>query len=218
MPHRDPDTGRFVAASVEDVPWHETRAVEGNVSVEIPAADLSGGTTIHEALTDDDIEWADFDQVVDADEIFELRLLQATVAFSIHTTATGQSFATAGYAIAENLQDRSALQSPPFWNTTSEVDNYDIITDNRSASEILYAGKVNAVAQTLDSTNSLASGPGLGYDSFQIAYPDMDMQGPIYDADDSLFAPVRFHTDAVSDMAVEINVTGHVRGVVHELD
>lgn len=220
---RDPDTGEFVSTTEgAAIPWHETDRVEGTVQMEIPAADLSGGSVSHTFENANVLQVFDFDNVVDDDEVFEIVYLHYQAWLNIHTTATAEGFAELRWSLQEDLSGTppGINASPPFF-LSSPVDvgdgPIDAANDTRRYDDAIATGALEAENSAADSTNGL--GLGASYDDDRRVLPLRSLfgVGPVVAADDGWFFVGTVHVDNVSDLAVTWGIRAEARGVTHEI-
>lgn len=216
MVRRDPDTGKFVSDSGgQQYDHHEMTTIQGSLGVEIPAADLSGGTTAHPKLEGEDTEIIDFTGVIGGDEAFEVVHARYNVVFFPGTTSSGQG----REALMVEIGPTGALQmnnSPAFWQTDVENDVYDIGTESVDDTDVLHHAFLAGHSETKDGTGASGSGTYMR-DAATVPYKALTGgMGPTFDQDDELFAPLRMWTDAVSNHAAEAFITVNLSGKVWE--
>lgn len=224
MPRRDPETGKFVS-SKSDVSetWRESDQIVTQMHLSIPAADLSGGTSTFTFENDNDLAIADFGEVVDNDEVFELVEGRYDLYLSMHTTATAEAMVGAGWTISPDLEGPQVGQiDPPHFSGSSASIGGTVVNRTRSAIEendnLLEGGYLIAENSHSDTTNGLAAGSDKDRERKHVRYTDPWGGGPMYDSDDELYLTGEFHVDNASDIAVHLGCQALLRGVVHEVD
>lgn len=220
MPHRDPETGQFVAGRASDMTWQETTAILTTTGTQIPAADLTGGNTDHDPLQDADVtQVLDFSGHLDSDEVFELIALDYHINLALPATASAESSALAAY-VYSRVPDVFA-PNPSFWATGQrESGVYDVngATGGDEDASVLHQGELAATADFGDSTNGLGAGAFIGYDSNLVPFRALYGVGPMFDMDDEIYFPVVFYSDNISDHAIHLTQRAEWRGIVHEAD
>lgn len=215
MPHRDPETGQFVADDERAAAYSDLSRFRGTIGIEIPAADLSGGTTTHTELEDSDVaEIIDFSRFLSADEVFEVYSMFVSGWFAAHTTASGQ-----GFAAMEQVVSREAdigFTEPPFHNTDDEFDVYDVRSGEEEVEEELYAWNAATASQVKDGSSSAAGAEYQRSNVDHVPVKGIAAVGPMFDQDDELYAPCIFYTDSISNFAVELFTRVDFLGMVHE--
>lgn len=221
MVHRDPETGKFVSSgdSGHFDSYRDLRSASGLVSAEIPAADLSGGTTAHDSLEDANL-LLDGDRYLEPNELMELVAVAFTSTLSGPTTASAESSMAAAvqYGFEETFE--GVIDTPPaFWAGSGLIENsgvYDVNRGDEDADSALWMERLQATADFGDSTNGLGAGADIDRARRFIPYRRLYGLGPTLSADESLFAPIRIFTDNVSDHAVQVEAAVHAVYKVHE--
>lgn len=224
MPHRDPETGKFVAdAHAESFDgYHDTRGLRGGVTTMIPAADLSlsGGSTNVAGVAEatDETELIDFGALLGPNEVFEVVWAEFVHAASLPSTATAESQLEHMMWVGSEAVDQ--MISPAFYNQSALSDVSDTIIDGVAkstlADELYTRNLLTATGDVADSTNGLGAGGGYKEARWSIPFKALYGVGPLHDQDDELWANQQFNVANVSDHAVEGGVWCTLRGIVHE--
>lgn len=221
---QDPETGRFVSVDDADrqrMTWTDTEVFTGAVWHEIPAADLSGQTQAQLFEERPGSELIDFGQELDNDEVFEALTIDYGFKLYAHTTATAEGYVEAATGITANVPASSwvAENTPFFGNIEFQNGIIDSAVFNDETEEEWLANAFLAAEPShSDTTNAVAA--GAMYDEVRRLVPLRLLYGtgPMYDDNDSLFAPVHFNVDNVSDHAVGLAVYCLVRGPIHVIE
>lgn len=164
-PHRDPETGKFVAGSGDRPSSHFDRwaTASGSLSVQIPAADNAGGSN-QEQWTGSNGIVIDFENELDNDELFRVQSVEMTVSLALPTTATTEGAAVVGYILGSDPVDPQALATrttalTPLGNgTDAEQGVLDISNAQSDDGNIMLSGALYAENSALDTVNALAHG------------------------------------------------------------
>lgn len=215
MVRRDPETGKFVSSG-SAIDWHRTTRLMGVLHSTIPAADLSGATNEHEVLGDG-TEIVDFGTVLGHDEVFRIRSMRVNATLGLPTTSTAESSAELSYTIGADAGGGIVQLDSSFYagKVHREEGLADIAQTDAEVPDIIAAGELHATADFGDSVNGLGAGADYDRDRYWVHFGD---EGPVYDADDELYAEHEFGIDNVSDHAVNGSFMVLIHGVVEELD
>lgn len=214
---RGPD-GKFVSVGRamdlfldhDDVVDVDLETVSSVFGAHVPAADVSGGTTSHGRLDDqDDTELIDFAEFLDSDDQFLPMEMYVSAWFAMHTTSTGENFAAMNYALTLD-PNIGVLAQPSFWDTDAQSGVYDLKLARDDVGEALwYNGALAASAGALDTTNGLAAGADGDKRDIRV-----NLHGvPTVNNRDALFCPIVINTDNANDIATEFLVTTTVKGL-----
>lgn len=219
MPARDPETGQFVSAGGAGTPYNETRTINGVMHSEIPAADLSGGTTTEKVEGHTAVELIDFDSVLIAEnEVFEVLRARLTYYCSAHTTATAEGYVGVSADVTTNTELGVGETLPPFFvGNATDVGLADIKNASARGEDTYDTAFLFAEPSVADSAAGLAAGANNHIVDHTITYRDGFAGGPTFDMDDSWFVPHVFMVDNISDHAVQFGCVAHLEGVVHDL-
>lgn len=219
MVRRDPETGKFVSGSSRDNVdrWEN---LHGTVAVNIPAADLGGGT-VAEQFDTPEAELINFSEVLDNDEVFNLELMQATVSAFASTTATAEGSLDVGYGITRDMFDAAPLFTRATHTANLPTTDFQQGTVDGAVAQndndgLLITGSLYAEPSVGDSTNGLGAGAGPANEVREFA-PLRDMGRTIgFDQDDELYVIGELNVNNVSDHGVSFITTVDLHG--HVLD
>lgn len=220
---RDPETGQFMSTG-DGMAYHDMTIASGSMQSEVPASDLSGGTTTEQGQADAETILFDFDQILANDEVAELVLMHFVANCVPHTTFSAETWVRfTGGIRTENLWDQVDSDpwalDPPF---TSSTEGEHGLVNLRQADgeerETLWSWAMESSGQYADSTNGLGGGGSYLHQRDIVPFKQIFGRGPVYDADDELFAPHEFTIDKVSDGAVTGNVWARFWLQIHQLD
>lgn len=225
MPRRDPQTGQFVSSdSPGNYDWQDIRSISGVNHMEIPAADLAGGTGTSTAVGHPEAQIVDFTNVLDQDEVFRVLQIRANHLLYLPTTSTAESSSIATFEVSEEPNGATALGSggaPTHYggnqNASSGIIDIGAGAGGGKVSGVLYTGEMTAEASLGDSVNGLGAGAAPDRLREVVEFQHLG-GGPIYDADDELYVPTRIGYENISDHAIQVTHNVLVRGLVEELD
>lgn len=214
MPRRDPNTGKFVSGSRPD--FDRFTSVRATLDATIPAADLAGGTGTNK-VEGEESQLIDFNNELDADELFIPWQFHFVVSHQLPTTATAESSSQLDWVFMTDLDDLRPNAGSVFYGAGPIVE--DGISDIRAAesfdASILWGGKMGAEAGHSDTVNGLAGGANHGYDSMTL--DALAMGSPwSFDEDDELAVPHDVQFDNISDHAVQTAFTVVAHGGIVE--
>lgn len=220
MPHRDPETGQFVAGDGNlAVDFHDLRAGVGQVTARIPAADLSGQVS-EQTATDRDRQLIDFGEIIDDDEAFELVSLLVSHGFYLSVTSSGEMSATCFGVVGKNtemnIRTTPALDAADF--DGGEDDLFDVRAQTVRNDGVLHAFTANADNGESDDTNAVGRG-GSEQNGATTLIPVQALYGtgPVFDVTDALEVSYHVETDQVANVGVNLDIMAVAQGVVHEL-
>lgn len=208
MVARDPSTGEFVSGP----DGRRLEAIGGDLALEIPAADLSGGTVTEEVIGER-ATIIDMSGKLEANEQFQVQHAWFSSVLYLPTTATAEGTAAAEIVVSTDGDMQFAGASNPFWGAPVGVESG--IIDGRQAdtrdSSVLLSATLAATPSVADTTNGLAAGSDI--DRLRTWMPG---RGVRLDEDDEIYVPTELSVDNVSDHAVAVDHTVVLWG--HEVE
>lgn len=135
MPHRDPETGRFISTDGDE--FNDIEQVTFTAGVGIGAGSLAGGTGFVGGTQEqfDGLELIDYDEIVDRNE--ELHLLRASHSLVAYVNSTETADGTIGVAAevsaapslsaAANIVTATNVVDSPVTGAAFEDDTIDVI-------------------------------------------------------------------------------------------
>lgn len=222
MVHRDPETGKFVAdegGGVFEEMDRET-TISGGLSVNIPAADLGGGN-VTETVDGDDGELVNLSNHLDADEVFEARLIIVDTFLGLPTTATAEGSALVSYQVQTDLSSFNNAEQGLFSGfyggaTTLETGIADVRQNDEMDGSIVHTGAMYAESSALDTTNGVGTGSDHSEDTVVIPAKAQAGRSLLVDEDDEIGVSSRIGIDNVSDHAVTYGFGITMHGGVFE--
>lgn len=213
MPTRDPQTGKFVSGKKAG----RERSITATYGTTIPAADLSGGTSIAR-VSGEAAVFVDFSDKLHNDEVFHLDRIQGRLSVAMPTTATAEGYAMLEYVLSQDGNDSSWSTSNAFWSGSPHtedgiVDITQVDTDDEST---LYAGVSTVAPSVADTANNMTAGAENDHDDILRVWPEDET--PVFDENDELAFPHQWHVDNVSDHAVYGEVVALLEGRVLEVE
>lgn len=208
MPHRDPETGKFVSGSggMRDL-RADMDTVTGAISYRIPAADNAGGETSQE-VNGEEAELIDFTGVLDDDETFRIQAMSLTVALSLPTTSTAEGWGSAAWQLRTDFGNASPSEvAGRLDGAQREEGIIDVVPDQREESDIIEAGVVTAEASHSDTVTGVGAGGHHGYDHRYFRPAEMLGAVVTVDEDDELSIPTLLRTENVSDHRIVFGAT-----------
>lgn len=205
MPHRDPETGKFVSSASHGGCWEGLEIINFDVTHRIDAADLAGGNS--NSTWEGSTAVVDFGDILDEFEVGEVVEANLRSTLSMPTTATAESF---GRAVWE-------LKSEPTLTTfisnalagADETENtIDAKIGSNHDNEVIARSALHATADLNDTTNGTGAGAHISEDRQELNYRNRFGGGPVFDEDDELYLPVVLQTDNVSDHRILLETTG----------
>lgn len=216
---RDPGTGQFVSDT--DSTYRKTATITGSVSAIVPAADLSGSNTTI-AADGPPTELVDWDQYLDQDEVAEVVSARFVTQAALPTTSTAEGSLQVTWAVTEDAGvPRIADLNSPFYAAGAQNASdgiVDLTIDTQRDDSVLTGGQLWAEASVGDTVNGVGSGAEYDSDRYSVDYRDMYGTGPVYDQNDSLYAPHQYGVDNVSDHAIAFDARVVLHVLIHTLD
>jgi len=218
MPHRDPVTGEFVAASEMD--FDDIEIASFQESLAVLAADIDGNANQDHPTPDNPtfsgVELIDYDEIVDRNE--ELHLLRAQHLMHVYVNATGANDGTARAAVE--------VSTSPSRQVAFGQDTFDPIGDSDVQRCLEAPGtedSIDIVGRPLFGVahapfNEVGSGVSGGGSSGEDEYTLDGFPQPVgrFHPRDELFVNGALEASNVDDQALHIELVGqHVYGVVH---
>jgi len=215
MPHRDPETGQFVAHSNQ---YDDIEVASFGATVGIPAADLDGSA----AFTGGDgglfegLEIIDYDEIVDRNE--ELVLLSAHHALSVMVNSTETADGSVRAAVEVSASpSRSTVTLRAQDQTGSDLDG-DVDGTGTFDDTIDLVGRPLIGAATgpfSDGSTGVGGGGAAAADRYEMAMAPAEF-GRFHPRDE-LFLNGQFEADNIDDAGIHASVSGqHVYGVHSE--
>lgn len=215
MPHRDPQTGQFVADS-DRFDDYEVVTFSGGLGIQ--AADLTGGTGFSggQSLTFDGTEVLDYDEVVDRNE--ELHLLEAQHALMVFANSTSTADGTVS-AAAEISASPSRSAAANVITSTTATDDDPVVGAAFEDDTIDVLGRVlHATGHSpfSDSAGGVGGAGSAGEDSVTVEMPPEPVAR--FHPRDELFLNGELVIWNIDDSGVHLAVQGqHVYGVSHDM-
>lgn len=156
MPHRDPETGQFVAGSGGSH-WDDYEFVHMNTKYKIDAGDLPGAFPINES----DIRSTSLDDLLDRDERADLVAIQVHgLQASVPGTSSAESALQVGWELHAGVGDEMILgPDGDFTGNTGDSEVIDKTEWQSDSPDVLYFAAWTAEGGFADSTNGLGGGP-----------------------------------------------------------
>lgn len=219
MAARDPQTGRFVSSD-DAQDFLDMRALCWQYSAEIPAADLSGQTSERTDSADDRLA-ADFGDVIDDDEVFEIVTVAYSWTFFFAVTSSGEMSARINGRMGPDI-GRQSFQNGVRQGSTPRSggpdDLLDIKNDSARSDRVLTAFAGAADNGESDDTNAVGRG-GMEQVGETKVLPVKALYGtgPMADATDEWEVAYIINADQAANVGIEFEVTGVIQGIVHQL-
>lgn len=222
-PHRDPETGQFVAGDGTHHDWTDVHDVQWNAAMSIDAADLDGGFQAFRMSKDDALEVIDFNSRpgLDRNEHFEVIESHMTAYAGAPTTASAEGHLTWTMQFGEE-RNNTANQGPGFYSSAAINETVDGgldingpgVVDNYGSWHTLSGYAEGSFA---DSTNGLGGGSDHDNVDSQVNFYEIGNEtGPTYDMNDELYLKGEINTDGIADHGVMVVVRGQFWGLIHD--
>lgn len=219
MPHRDPETGKFVSTADSVEEFDEIEEVHGQALMTIAAANLDGsvGQTFgQEASFESEPLYSLDTEILDRREVAVLIWAEHRLDVYLKSTATADGTVRAAIEVttSPDLHPSEGVDAP---NTVEEQDTGPTIDiDMEIEQDAEHIGRVlNAVgfSPITDGTNGVGGAGTAGFDTWEGA----PMASPVFDDRDDILMNGFIETSNVTDNAVGVDLTvRHVYGVLED--
>jgi hypothetical protein len=215
MPHRDPETGQFVAHSGS---YTDYEVVTFTAEAGTPASDLDGETDFNgEIIEFEGLQVIDYDDVVDRNETLQLLSAHHVLEVYGNSTSTADGYITASLEVSSSPSKQAAEASP------AQSEPYDtsggVVRGGAETTDTIDLVGRPLIASTTTPFSDGASGVGGGGAG---GHDAVDMDGPpgqvgMFHPRDELFVNGEYSVWNVSDSAIHAALLGqHIYGVVED--
>lgn len=228
MPHRDPETGKFVSSEAAQVNWTDIKMLAGGITATIQAAQLAGESDSHN-IFDEDAQAMELTGVLENNEVYEVLAMRYHAALDLPTTATAESHGALAWGIGTaSAGPRSSHHSPKTFGGptrishteggfTSRITSVPAGNEDPAKPGNWIEGYIPGSGSVGDSTNGLGAGGDAGQEYGTIPFAAMLGGGPVLDRDDEVHAGMELMFDNISDHSIYGHVGFNLYGVVHEI-
>lgn len=214
MPHRDPETGQFVAG---DHTYKDIEMATFAAGVGIQASDLSGGTGFNGGDTEtfSGLELIDYDEIIDRNE--ELHLLSAEHMLAVYINSTETADGTVAVSMSVSA-DPARIPSDGVLSSASNTVEGNVVGLSETDDSIDLIGRnLMAVghAPYTDGSSGTGGGGSAGHDMCDgTTFP---AESGRFHPRDELFANGTIKAWNVDDAGVHAQLNGqHVYGVLED--
>lgn len=218
MPHRDPETGKFVGGESHD-DFDEIEQIHADQTFTIPAADLSGATGqgLGASVSFDGVELYDVDEILDRRDIGVLVWAHHQINVYIPSTETADGFVRGSMEVSTSPERQVAggigTDNEPADQTGTLASGVDMASQDFSDTIDVLGPQLVATGGGQFSDG--ASGVGGASDGNQDEWEGPVIADPTLDARDSIFASGNFAVANVDDASVSMDVqVWHVFGLL----
>lgn len=220
MPHRDPDTGQFLA---HDDAYDDVEVVTWYQSVVVTAGDLDANASLNYPEPADPtfsgVELVDYDEVVDRNETLHLLRAQHRLSVYANSTATEDGSIRGAVEIStspalQSVFDLDATERMPISDRT-DVRRFNGVSTEDSIDLIGRPLEGQATAPFSDDSTGTSGGGSSGEDSYSLdGFTDPVAR---MHPRDELFLNGVLEASNITDQAIHMDVVGqHVYGVLDE--
>lgn len=215
MPHRDPQTGQFVAddgmAGIDDI-----EVATFNAELGVQASDLTGGTGFTGGDAEEflGVEVVDYDEIVDRNE--HLVLMEASHALNAYINSTSSADGTLKATAEVSAQPTLSTNSYAVTTDTVNSENETGVGRGQQEDTIDLIGRpLSAVAHAPfnDTATGIGGGGSAGHDNYDTrTFPGEFAR---FHPRDELFVNAEIEVWNTDDSGVHLEVVGqHVYGVM----
>jgi hypothetical protein len=214
MPHRDPETGQFVAESAQ---YDDIEMTTFAAGVGIQASDLSGGTGFNGGDTEtfSGLELVDYDEFVDRNE--ELHLLSAEHVLSVYVNSTETADGTVAVSAGVSA-DPARIPSDGVLTSAGNTVEGNVVGLSQTDDSIDLIGRnLMAVAHApyTDGSSGTGGGGSAGHDEYDATM--FPAEAGRFHPRDELFLNGTIKAWNIDDAGVHAQVNGqHVYGVIED--
>jgi len=209
MPHRDPQTGKFVAGS-SDSDIDRMEQLHASSTLSVAAADLDGGVgqAFGEQDTFEGVLLYDFEQALDRDEVgvIQWQAQHITVYGTSTSTADGTVRGSVEFSLSPDLSRgvQAVQATQPVDDQTGNSFTIDRSPEVRTVTGDVLGRHLTAVGFSpfSDGTSGVGGSGGAGTD----AWEGPILVDPVVDDRDALFANGAIEVSNVSDAAVHVDI------------